>query len=162
MTTAALLTALPAIAGSTCYAPEQVRAEHLLRLHSELMVITVMCRQGSNGEDLSPAYVAFTKNNIGVLHNAEQTMIAYYREKGAKNSLDKLDQLRTRLGNEFGQKAARLSAPAFCASYRDKVVQFEAAAPADLETEVHHMETTLRPSVKPCAAGKTVTTIKGR
>ena len=42
----------PAFAASACYSPAELQAEHLLRLHSELMVITVTCRTGSQGEDL--------------------------------------------------------------------------------------------------------------
>jgi hypothetical protein len=145
--------AFPAVAANACYTPEQMRAEQLLRLHSELMVITVTCRQGSQGEDLPAAYGAFTKKNIGVLHEAEQTMIAYYKKlKG--DALEHLDRLRTLLGNEFGQKSATMSAPEYCAVYRDKVLQFTAATPADVEEQVRRMEISERSYAKPCDVKK--------
>ena len=161
---AALATALiaaPSYAASTCYTPDQIRAEQLLRLHSELMVITAMCRQGSTGENLSTAYGDFTKKNITVLHNAEQTMIAYYKEKEKGDPQDKLDQLRTRLGNEYGQKAANQSAPAFCAAYRDEVLRFDAAAQLAVETEVRRLTLSQPTYEPPCPPEKTVVAKKG-
>ena len=158
---ATTLIAVPSYAASTCYTPEQIRAEQLLRLHSELMVITAMCKQGSAGENLAVAYGDFTKKNITVLHNAEQTMIAYYKEKEKGDPQDKLDHLRTRLGNEYGQKAANQSAPAFCAAFRNEVLRFDTAAPLAIETEVRRMTISLPTYAPPCTADKTVVAKKG-
>ena len=156
------LAAFPALAAtSACYTPTQMRAEQLLRLHSELMVITAMCKQGSAGQNLAAAYGDFTKKNITVLHNAEQTMIAYYKGKEKGDPLDKLDQLRTRLGNEYGQKAANQSAPIFCAAYRNEVLRFEASTPMTIEQEVHRMEASMPAYQPPCPADKTVVAKKG-
>jgi hypothetical protein len=112
----------PAQAGARCYSPAEVQAEKLLRLHSELMVITVTCKMGSTGQDLVGAYTGFTKNNINDLHDAEQTMIAYYKKAYGGKGVEKLDRLRTLLANEYGQEIANLSAPVFCGKKRDKVL----------------------------------------
>jgi hypothetical protein len=144
------LSTVPAFAGTACYAPEQTRAEHWLRLHSELMVIAVSCHYGSEGQALSDAYTSFTRKNIHTLHGAEQTMIAYYRATTKGKPIEHLDHLRTLLGNEFGQKMAKLSAPVFCAYYRDKVTQLDAATPSDIESQVRRMEITERTYAKLC------------
>lgn len=145
------LLSVPAMAASSsCYQPAQMEAEQLLRLHSELMVITVTCREGSGGQDLPAAYGQFTKRNIGALHKAEQVMQDYYRSQGQRNTLDKLDHLRTLLGNEYGQKAADMSAPAFCAAYRDRVVQYQTAPITDIQNEVQRMEVAEKSYAKPC------------
>ncbi len=128
-----------AVAADRCYSPAELEAENTLRLHSELMVITVTCRQGSEGENLVPAYTGFTKDNIGVLHEAEQTMIRYYKKNYGGDGIPYLDSLRTRLANEFGQKAANVSAPVFCSLYRNKVLNFYDADPTQLHDEVKHM-----------------------
>ncbi len=153
--------AVPAWAGATCYSPEQMQAEQLLRLHSELMVITVTCRQGSEGQDLPAAYGAFTQKNIHLLHNAEQTMIAYYKATTKGDAVGHLDHLRTLLGNEFGQKAADMSAPNFCAAYRDKVLYFAGAPQTDVDTQVRRMEISDRSYAKSCGARKTFVAKKG-
>jgi hypothetical protein len=145
-----LFVAAPAFAEKACYAPEHTRAEHLLRLHSELMVITASCHYGTDGQYLPDLYAIFTRKNIRALHGAEQTMMAYYKTTTKNNPVDRLDRLRTRLGNEFGQKMARMSAPEFCAQYRDKVAQMNIATFAELESYVRRMEIAERTYIKPC------------
>jgi hypothetical protein len=154
------LVAAPAFAGTACYMPEQTRAEQWLRLHSELMVITVSCHHGSEGQPLPDAYAAFTRKNIHTLHEAEQTMIAHYKTTAKGSPIDALDRLRTRLGNEFGKKMADMSAPAFCALYRDKVTQLNVASPFDIDSQIRRMEITERTYAKPC--GKIIVTNKGK
>jgi hypothetical protein len=119
-----LVLAAPAtsFASARCYSLAEVEAEQLLRLHSELMVITVTCHVSSTGQDLVGAYTGFTKNNIGPLHEAEQTMIRYYKNAYGGKGVEKLDRLRTLLANEYGQEIANVSAPAFCREKRDKVI----------------------------------------
>jgi len=122
-----------------CYSTEQLRAEQLLRLHSELMVITVTCKQGSKGENLVPAYTGFTNRNLKALHDADQTMISYYHTVFGGSGIDRLDKLRTKLGNEFGQKMADASAPVYCRDNRDMVLTYYRVTPAQLQAEVEHM-----------------------
>jgi hypothetical protein len=123
---------LEVYAGGRCYSPAEVEAEQVIRLHSELMVITVTCHYSSQGQDLVRAYTDFTRVNIRQLHDAEQTMAAYYKKAYGGNGVDRLDRLRTLLANEYGQEIASSSAPAFCAERRDKVVQLSGAAPEAL------------------------------
>jgi len=137
----------PAWAGSACFTPEQRQAEQWLHLHSDLMVIAVTCRQDSYGQSLSDEYVAFTHKNIRALHKAEQTIMAYYKATSKRDPIERLDQLRTRLGNEAAQKAARMSAPEFCGQYRDNIARFAAASPQTLDAEIRK-----RTSTKPCGA----------
>ena len=136
----AIFAAASAWAGEACYAPAQLHAEQMLRLHSELMVITVMCHRGTRGDDLATAYGAFTQKNLDMLKDAEHTLMDYYEDNAAGQSVDHLDRLRTKLGNEIGMKAAHMSSTSFCAAYRDKVLSFESASAADIEKEVEHME----------------------
>jgi hypothetical protein len=140
-----------AFAAPACYTLAEMRAEEMLRLHSELMVITVTCHQASDGTDLVPAYESFTHVNLPTLHAAEQTMITYYKHHGAGQGVDQLDKLRTRLGNEFGQEIADVSAPAFCAKNRDLVPEFAAAPPQKLEDEAARLQSLGKSDVPLCA-----------
>lgn len=148
-----LLMAVPAFAASSCYSPAELEAEHLLRLHSELMVITVTCRVGSQGEDLPAGYVAFTKKHISLLHRAELMMTEFFNKHGGGGQ-DRLDKLRTRLGNEYGQKIADMSAQPFCNAYRDKVMQFSSASPDDVQAEIKRMDVAEKSYIAPCDAIK--------
>ena len=147
---ACLLFALPVTAAQQCYSPEEAEAEQLLRLHSELMVITVTCHQGSRGENLVPAYTTFTQEHLPALHNAEQTLIAYYHRTFGGKGIDELDRLRTRLGNEYGQKIAKLSAPIFCQLYRDRVLQMCGVGTEDIKTETDKLALECKTYVKTC------------
>ena len=130
-----LACAQPAWAGGRCYSLDQIKAEKLLRLHSELMVITVTCKQSSTGRDLVRAYTGFTRANINQIKDAEKTMSSYYSSVYGGDGISKLDTLRTKLANEIGQQIADLSAPAFCASKRDLVISMHDSPPKSLEAE---------------------------
>lgn len=154
-----MLVSPKAHAAARCYSPVEVQAEQLLRLHSELMVITVTCKTGSAGENLVSAYTGFTQQNIGPLHDAEQTMIAYYKKAYGGKGVDKLDRLRTLLANEYGSEIASLSAPAFCARKRDKVLALYRADPGTLYGEA--MAITAHSYDPPCSSLRDVAA-KGR
>ena len=142
---AGILAATSAQAATQCYTPAEMKAEQLLRLHSELMVITVTCHQSSIGENLVPFYTGFTKINIHPLHEAEQTLMRHYKATYGGTGVDWLDKLRTRLGNEFGQVIADASAPQFCAERRDKVREMYNASPEDIDNEVARLTETATP-----------------
>ncbi len=139
------LVVTPAWAGTACFTAEQRQAEQWVRLHSELMVVAVTCRQDSYGQSLSDKYVSFTHKNIRALHKAEQTLISYYKSTSKRNPVERLDALRTRLGNEGAHKAAKMSAPEFCRLYRDDVTKFEAFTPQKMTAEIRS-----RTSTQPC------------
>ena len=134
-----LLLPLNVEARQVCYSPAELQAEQLLRLHSELMVITVTCRQGSQGQDLVPAYTNFTRRYLAQLRDAEQTMMHFYKAHYSGDCVKRVDTLRTKLANEIGQQAANLSAPTFCAERRDKVVAFSNDDSLALNNEVKYM-----------------------
>lgn len=129
----------PAMAHRPCYTIPEMKSEQWLRLHSELMVITVSCRQNSSGDSLAPIYREFTLNNISALHDAEETLMAFYKNNYRASSIRLLDKLRTRLANEFGHKAAILSAPQFCEIYGDKVDTMNQQTLEQLDQEVTRM-----------------------
>jgi hypothetical protein len=149
---ASLLFATHTMAANACYDEAQAHAEQLLRLHSELMVITVTCRQGSGGQSLPAAYGAFTHKNITVLHDAEGTLTDYYGQHAKGNPVEHLDRLRTILANEFGEKSATMGSGVFCETYRDRVVKMESASSSDVENEAEKMGLSHPTLVHPCGA----------
>jgi len=119
----------PAFAGGQCYSSTEVQAEQLLRLHSELLVISLTCRQSSTGGDLVKGYTGFTSKHITALHQAEETMKAFYEKAHKGKGTAELDRLRTRLANECGHEVVIESPNGYCASRRDKVVSLYDSPP---------------------------------
>jgi len=140
----------PVWAQSQCYSEDEMRAEQLLRLHSELMVITVMCHQSSKGINLIPYYTGFTKRYIQPLHDAEEVMQHHYSATYGGNGVDQLDRLRTRLANEISQQIADSSAPEFCAERRDKVLVMYRASAHDVNNEVGRLVDDAQPYESLC------------
>jgi len=137
-----LLLPMPAWAGRQCYLPAELEAEQLLRLHSQLMVITYACKQGSRAQNLLTYYNSFTVNNIAALKKAEQTLIDFYKTRFSDDGIAHLDDLRTKLGNEFSREAAEDSAPLYCREYRDRVISFYYNTPVQVANEARHMALT--------------------
>jgi hypothetical protein len=161
---ALLLIVFPSLswAGSKCYTMDEIRAEKLLRLHSELMVITVTCKQSSTGRDLVRAYTGFTKQNINQIKEAEKTMSSYYSANYGGDGISRLDTLRTKLANEIGQQIADVSAPTFCASKRDLVISMYDTPPLSLHDECTRAYSSTPLYEKPCDKSLKVTDISSQ
>ena len=107
-------------AGSrSCYDSGDLEAEMIVRLHSELMVVTLACRTSSTGIPLPPSYTGFTQKYLQWIKSAESRLMAWYRKNGSKGPQAKLDLLRTDMGNAYSQELADLSPGGFCGKYRD-------------------------------------------
>jgi len=115
--------AFSANAKALCYSSKEEVAEKILRLHSELMVITVTCRQGSDGRDLGRAYTRLTRKYIKPIKKSEKILQKFYAKHYGGNGIDKLDKLRTKLANEYSQIVARESASSFCKRRRNRVTR---------------------------------------
>jgi hypothetical protein len=152
-----VLTAIFVVCGTAnasgqCYTSDEIHAEQLLRLHSELMVATVTCKTDSTGHDLVAFYTSFTRKNIDSLQHAEQTLVRYFEASRRGSGTDRLDSLRTKLGNEYGQKIANMSAPEFCQQYRDKVPLLYNSTTQQVEGEVQAMTVSEKAYGKLCPA----------
>lgn len=145
-----LVFSLSAYAADRCYAPEHVRAERLLRLHSELMVVTVTCKQASSGRDLGKAYTGFTRVNVKAIKEAEEALVGYYQAAYGGKGVDRLDTLRTKLANEIGQEVANESAPVFCGKRQDMVVALYDSPPVSLDEEAARRYMNARPHAPIC------------
>ena len=124
-----------AFAAESCYSADQALAEKELRYHTELMVITVTCKQGSDGRDLGHAYTGITRHYINDIKEAEHILEDHYASLYGGSGQEQLDKLRTRLANEYGQIVAKESAPRFCALRRDLVTKLYDSRRMSFETE---------------------------
>jgi hypothetical protein len=147
--------ALPLSQGhaAACYNAAEQNAEQLVRLHSQLMVITLSCRTTATGVPLPPLYGNFTNTNINTIKAAEQTLMQWHRAHG-KGGAAQMDKIRTTFSNDFSQKLAKMSPTGFCAQYRDYVQTAAGFTPAQLQSTLQAMQGEYRSQITPCAAAK--------
>lgn len=121
---------------ASCYNTEELEAEMLVRLHSELMVVTLACRTSSTGAPLPPSYTNFTRKYLQWIKNSEARLIAWFRRNGSKSPLARLDRLRTDMGNAYSQEIADLSPAGFCKKYRDSAMLAGAWNESDIKNRL--------------------------
>lgn len=111
-------------AQAACYSAQEVEAEQGLRIHSELMVISLNCQHinHSNG-NLFIQYKDFTRKNKDLIASYEQTMKDFYRRTGASNPEREINDLRTLLANKISTDAAKMKPNVFCKYYGSRIAQ---------------------------------------
>lgn len=107
-----------------CYNSAEFEAEQGLRIHSELMVISLNCHQSThkNG-NLYIQYKDFTRRHQGLISQYEQTMKNYFSRAGSRNPESDINDLRTKLANRISNDAARMRPNVFCKAYGGRITQ---------------------------------------
>ncbi len=104
-----------------CYSEQEAEAEQGIRIHSELMVIALNCRNMAGQPDLYAQYQRMTRANQGVFAGYETDLINFYARTGQGNPEGRLHALRTRFANDLAIKAARVRPDVFCARYASRI-----------------------------------------
>ncbi len=97
-----------------CYKIEQFEAEQGLRIHSELLVISLTCRKTPGHGTLYEKYKRFTNKNKLLIANYENILISFFRDSGSASPAKDLHTLRTSLANDISQHAINMSVTGFC------------------------------------------------
>jgi hypothetical protein len=107
-----------------CYNSAEFEAEQGLRIHSELMVISLNCQQSTHGYgNLYIQYKDFTRRHRGLIAQYEQVLKNYYSRVGSTNPEKEINDLRTSLANKISNDAARMKPNAFCKAYGGRITQ---------------------------------------
>lgn len=107
-----------------CYTPTEFEAEQGLRIHSELMVISLNCQHVNhvNG-NLYMQYKDFTRRHSNLISAYEQTLKDYFTLTGEPNPEKAINDLRTSLANRISNDAARMKPNVFCKAYGDRIIK---------------------------------------
>jgi len=108
----------------SCYSAAEVEAEQGLRIHSELMVISLNYQHinHQNG-NLYFQYKDFTRQHQPLIAEYEQTMKNYFRRTGKPNPEASINDLRTQLANKISTDAANMKPNVFCGYYGGRIQQ---------------------------------------
>ncbi|MGB4101171.1 MAG: hypothetical protein WBK91_04615 [Alphaproteobacteria bacterium] len=149
-----------------CYSAAELEAEMLVRLHSELMVVTLSCRTSSTGQPLPAVYTLFTKNHLDLIKGSEKSLIAWYSRNGVAAPQSKFDKLRTSLANAYSQQIADMTPVVFCDRYRDYASTAGQWGAKEVSSEVQNLIKTYPAHAPLCEAaaekGKTVAKAKNK
>ena len=104
-----------------CYKIPQFEAEQGLRIHSELLVISLTCQKTPGYADLYSKYQRFTDKNKLLLSDYENRLINFFKSSGSINPSKQLHTLRTNLANEISQHAINMSVTSFCNYFGKRV-----------------------------------------
>jgi hypothetical protein len=113
-----------------CLPEDQYKARLVLRLHTQLMVVSLLCPGEYRDRTLYQQYRAFTRNNANLLIRSQALMIEVLRDAAA------LDSWWTELANAESLKAAQLSTPAYCAARRQLFRDLMGRPAAEVERRV--------------------------
>lgn len=110
-------------AGRGCYDARQTEAEQGIRIHSELMVISLNCMHmpTSTGNSLYTEYKKFTSQHETLFAKYEQILIDYMGKNGIKNTERAMHTLRTEFANKISGDAAKMRPDIFCKTYVPRI-----------------------------------------
>ncbi len=117
----ALLATTAQQASAQCYNQRQFEAEQGLRIHSELMVISLTCMKMPMGSGMYQKYQAFTNKNKALIAGYENDLIDYYRATGSAAPEKQFHTLRTNLANQISQHAIKMSTASFCQNFGSRL-----------------------------------------
>ena len=105
-----------------CYNKAEVEAEQGLRIHSELMVISLNCQHMSHKRgNLYILYREFTRKHQALFSDYERRLMSYYQRQGVRNPERKLHNMRTWLANSVAEDAAQMRPDLFCRAYSERI-----------------------------------------
>lgn len=107
---------------AACYSMKEVAAEQGVRIHSELMVISLNCQHLSHKRgNLYILYRDFTRKHQALLSQYERNLISFYQRQGLRNPEAKIHNIRTDMANKVSQDIAKMRPDLFCRAYGDRV-----------------------------------------
>ena len=117
-----------------CYTPLEAEAEQGIRIHSELMVISLNCQHltPAGQENLYSQFRKFTAKNAALFGAYEDLLIKHFRKEGVADPELAMHSLRTEYANKISKDAAVMRPDAFCATYMPRIQKAATMDPAAL------------------------------
>lgn len=109
--------------GADCYTPLEAEAEQGVRIHSELMVISLNCQHLTppGQENLYAQYRKFTAKNAALFSTYEMLLIKHFKQRGDSDPEREMHTLRTMYANKISKDAAVMRPDAFCSAYMPRI-----------------------------------------
>ena len=100
----------------------EAEAEQGIRIHSELMVISLNCQHiwPRDPQTLYQKYRSFTARNGYVFAEYERVLENFFRKQGLSPDVQ-INTLRTKYANKISNDAAKMRPDIFCSHYAQRI-----------------------------------------
>lgn len=112
---------------ASCYTKKEAAAEQVIRLHSELLVIGLNCRdiqlskQRISRLDTYEKYLIFSGRHTDLIRGYENHMLGYFKRQGISDPDMQLSSLRTQMANNIAEIVVKRRPDVFCHQYRERL-----------------------------------------
>lgn len=112
----------PAAHGANaCYNRAEHAAEQLIRLHTEMMITGLTCKDVVPDKKPFAKYQEFTVKNRPTISKAEGELMSHFRRTGKGNATNKFDNYRTEVANEVSRRASIIGIDSYCQAFVPRI-----------------------------------------
>ena len=133
-----------------CTTDEEVLADQLIRLHTQLMITGLTCFVPYDDPNLFVAYQDFTRSFQGRIRDSQRTLGAFLGRYMGGNRNRLFDTYRTRMANTESQTVIDVSASRYCAAQQERFYTVAGFGEADLNAYLQEAAAYYRPHYPSC------------
>lgn len=115
-----------------CYTRNEHAAEQLIRMHTEMMIVGLTCKNVVPEKNPFGLYQDFSVKNRALLSNSEAAIIGHYKKTSGSSATKNFDTFRTELANESSRRAATIGIPQYCETFVERSKAAKELTPDDL------------------------------
>lgn len=102
-----------------CYSRAEHAAEQTIRMHTEMMVVGLSCREVMPEHKPFDLYQSFTVKNRATISGSEAALMKFFNKNGG-NGTRQFDTFRTELANEISRRAATIGTANYCQTFVER------------------------------------------
>lgn len=129
--------------------PEQIRMDQLVKLQTELMIVSLTCDQQYRNPTLYNSYAQWTMVNQAELNRVQDEMGRFLGAHFPGSNARVFDTYRTKMANDESAVVNRMGIAAYCRARKDQYMTATAYTPAQLRTYVDQLATMYAPRYTP-------------
>lgn len=117
-----------------CYNRSEHAAEQLIRMHTEMMIAGLTCKDVVPEKAPFAKYQEFTVKNRPTISKAEGELMGHFRRTAKGNATNKFDTYRTEVANEVSRRASIIGTENYCKTFVPRVEQAISLSPDEVRT----------------------------
>ena len=123
-----------AASGKACYSRSEHAAEQMIRLHTEMMITGLACKDVAPEKAPFAKYQEFTVKHRPTISKAEGELMSHFRRTGKGNATNRFDMYRTEVANEVSRRATIIGTDNYCKTFLPRVESAVSLTPDEVRT----------------------------